>query len=333
MKINPLYQKIKTLVRGDGDDHAYKVISVPNTMHKLGISSDGFPKFFVATNNSATSSNNITRELLIVEYNLKCDIVEDDSPAESGYYTIITLRALEEPLQAYFIDIFVMMLSNLPEQPSKKELSIEIEKLITIFSAMNRKPLKEIQGLWAELLVIERSKHPEMLISAWHNANNAKYDFTMGREKIEVKSTSSEERIHRFSLDQLNPSPNSQVLIASIVVRESACGNGGLSINGLYEKICERVSSINSKMKLITTLASTLGSDYTKADNIFFDYIEASDSLAFYDAKDIPHINKCDVPAFVTEVKFSSNLSDVISVKSSNFDSNYYSGPLFKSLF
>ena len=64
-------------------------------------------------------------------------------------------------------------------------------------------------------------------IRSYYDSPAAKYDFTLGRDKIEVKSTSSEERIHHFSLDQLNPSPNSRLLIASVIVRESGQGNGG----------------------------------------------------------------------------------------------------------
>jgi len=49
-----------------------------------------------------------------------------------------------------------MMLMKMPQQPSKQELSIEVERLVAIFSALSATPRKKIQGLWAELLVIER---------------------------------------------------------------------------------------------------------------------------------------------------------------------------------
>lgn len=333
MQSNLVYTQFKNLARGDENSNAFNVISLPNSKHKLGVSVEGFPKFFVCTNDSAATYHNIVLELLSVEYNQPCTIIEDAAEPQSDTFSIITLRANEEALQAYFIDIIIMILSNLSDEPSREELSIEIENLITIFSALRRKPIKEIQGVWAELLVIEHSLHPETLISAWHSQPNAKFDFTMGRDKIEVKSTSSEERKHHFALDQLNPSINSRLLIASVIVRESAKCAGALSVKGLYEKICSRVSTVNLQLKLYSTLATVIGNDYKNWDSVFFDYVEASDTLFFYNVDDVPRIKKSDVPEFVNEVKFSSDLTHLIDIKDSHSNFDRSDSVLFKSLF
>ena len=333
MQNNTTYTQFKRITSGNENSNAFNVISLPESKHKLGMSAEGFPMFFVCTNDSATASHNIVLELLSVEYNQPCTIIEDGVPPQSGMFSIITLRATENSLQAYFVEIFSLMLSKLPEEPSKRELSIEVENLITIFSALRKKPIKEIQGVWAELLVIERSLHPETLISAWHSQPNAKFDFTMGRDKIEVKSTSSEERKHHFALDQVNPSINSRLLIASVIVRESAECAGGLSVKGLYEKICGRGLTVNLQLKLYSTLATAIGNDYKNWDGVAFDYVEASDTLAFYNADDVPRIKKSDVPEFVSEVKFSSDLSHLIDIKDSHSDFDRSDSVLFKSLF
>lgn len=333
MQSNSVYTQFKNLARGDENSNAFNVISLPDSKHKLGKTAEEFPKFFVCTNDSATASHNIILELLSVEYNQPCTIIEDTENPQSDTFSIITLRATEEALQAYFIDIFIMILSKLPDEPSRRELSIEVENLITIFAALRRKPIKEIQGVWAELLVIERSLHPETLISAWHSQPNAKFDFTMGRDKIEVKSTSSEERKHHFALDQLNPSINSRLLIASVIVRESAECAGGLSVKGLYEKIRSRVSAVNLQLKLNSTLATAIGNDYKNWNDVFFDYVEASDTLAFYNVDDVPRIKKSDVPEFVNEVKFCSDLTHLIDIKDSHSNFDRSDSVLFKSLF
>ncbi len=333
MQNNSIYTQFKNLASCVKDSNAFNVISLPNSSHKLGMSVEGFPMFFVRTSDSSIDSNNIVLELLSVEYNQSCTIIEESASSHSGIFSIITLQASEEALQTYFIDIFIMMLSKLPDEPSRRELSIEIETLITIFTALRRKPIKKIQGVWAELLVIERSLHPETLISAWHNQPDTKFDFTMGRDKIEVKSTSCEERKHYFALDQLNPSANSRLLIASVFVRESADCTYGLSVKGLCDKICSRVSAINLKLKLYSTLATGIGNDCKNWDGVFFDYVEASDSLAFYNSEDVPSIKKSDVPELVNEVKFCSNLTHLIDIKDSHSNFDRTDSVLFKSLF
>ena len=333
MQEKSIFQQFKSLNKGNTNKDSFDVISLPDLPHKLGVSSEGYPKFFVSTNNSVSSSQNIVREILSVEYSLPCSIVDDGNVKKTYNFSIITLRSSDVPLQAYFIDIFVMMLKKMPTEPSKRELSIEVENLITIFSALSKPPRQKLQGLLADLLVIERSLHPETLINAWHNSPAAKYDFTMGRDKIEVKSTSSEDRIHHFSLDQLNPSPNSRLLITSTILRESGQGSGGLSIRNLYDLIVAKVTNINAQLSLYSVMAETIGTDFQKIDNTFFDYVEVSDTLRFFYANYVPHIVKDQVPPLVTEVKFSSNLSSLIDISNeqSNFDCS--SSPLYKSLF
>ena len=89
---------------------------------------------------------------------------------------------------------------------------------------MSQPTKKALQGLWAELLVIERSKSPAYLLQSWHVSPNDKFDFNDGIDKIEVKSTRNVRRIHTFSLEQLHPNVNANLLIASVFVIETGHG-------------------------------------------------------------------------------------------------------------
>ena len=306
-----IIQKFHGLHNENEQTDTIPVISLDGMQHRLGVSVEGYPKYFVHSDGSSSSIQNIIREILSVEFNIPCDLKDDTGTRQKDTFSIITLRTKDKSLQNYFIEIFYMMLQNLPKEPSIRELSIEIESLITIFSALTKPPKKKIQGLWAELLVIEQSKHPEVLINAWHQPTSAKYDFTMGRDKIEVKSTSGESRIHHFSLDQLNPSKNSRLVVASIIIRESAQAVDGLSVKNLYERIIEKVTAVNIRLRLYTIIADTIGTDYSKLEEVFYDYTSAVDSLKFYDALQIPRIKKVDVLESVHYVTFSSDLTNV----------------------
>ncbi len=331
MRNTEIYKQFKELVKGSVDNNRYNVISIEKMSHKLGVSPEGYPKFFVCTNNTEVISQDIVRELLTVENNLSCTLVEGEKEVHNQNYSIITLNTSEESLQSYFIEVFMMILQTLPLLPSRRELNVGIENLITIFSALTKKPIKKIQGLWAELLVIERSANPSVLINAWHSSPGAKYDFTMGKEKVEVKSTSSENRIHTFSLDQLNPTHNSELLIASVIVRESAKCSGGMSVRNLYERICDRVLSSKERVHLSSVIAETIGENFRDIDKVCFDYIQASDTLEFFEARRVPHINKETIPELVSGVKFNSNLSHIESTKDSCLDR--IGNPLFQSLY
>lgn len=327
-----IFNQFKGLATSPEEGNAFNVISLPGMSHKLGISPERYPKFFVKTSLEASSIPNITLELLSVQYNLPCKVVEEGDEPQNDVFSIITLQSTDENLQRYFVEIILMVLSKLPASPSRRELSYEVENIISIFTSLTETSHDKVQGLWTELLVIERSSHPETLISAWHSSPDSKYDFTLGRDKIEVKSTAKENRIHRFSLDQLNPSANSNLLIASAIVRESGEGEHGLSIRDLYNRICSRVTAVNTTLKLYTVMAKTIGKDLGKLDSEFFDYTTACDTLLFYDARKVPRITKDLVPEFVTGVKFDSDLTHIPDILSPGSDFDINGSTLYKSL-
>ena len=122
-------------------------------------------------------------------------------------------------------------------------------------------------------------------------------------------------------------------MIASTIVRESGEAQQGLCIRDLYMRICSRVTAVNARLKLNSVMAKTIGKDYAKLDSEFFDYVTASDTLAFYNSQTIPHIDKATVPEFVSGVEFDSDLSHLEDVlhDGSNFD--IQSSPLYKSIF
>lgn len=319
MLASKLYEKIQKFA-STNNDNRYQVISLPNLPHKLGSSEDGFPKFFIVSSGNCSLIHNLNAEILSVEYDMLCNIIKGDKEINSQPFTIITLRSDNEQLQKMFIDVFLMMLQMLPLKPTNIMIASKVESLLSIFSKLKRRPVHKLQGLWAELLLIEQSKDPVTVARAWHSQPESKYDFTMGKDKIEVKSTSSEQRIHRFALDQLNPSVNSRLLIASIIVRESAKDENGLSVYDLYDSISTKISDNEVRMHIYDVMTETLGSDFFSAQKKYFDYSEACDSLALYEHSDVPKIDKAYIPEFVADVKFSSNLSYLIDAREKGFN-------------
>lgn len=312
---------------------SYDVENLPGTEHKLGKSVEGYPMFFLLTNAGGVQCPNTNLEILTVDYNLYCCFEDENSRETHCNYTVLTLRSCDEILQENFIAITMLVIKRLPAVPSRHEIAKEVENLKYIFSAAKQAPKKMTQGLWAELLVIACSCEPEKMVEAWHSQPAAKFDFAMGRFKLEVKSTGGDTRVHHFSLDQLCPSAHSTVFVASAVVRECARGNGGMSVDDLRGLISERLASTDADLRLRTIIAETLGERYEQARKMTFDYVEACDSLRFYDAADIPHISKENVPAGVTNVGFSSDLTGAKAIAFSDSASAYADNPFYHMFF
>lgn len=328
-----LFEKFRALGREETEGGGYTVIPIQEHRHKLGISGEGYPIFFVETSEMPSYTPNTSLEILSVEYDLACTFIDAEGDQTQNQYTVITLHSVERALQEDFFDIITIMFDKLPELPSKREIAVEVENIISIFTAMKCPPRKTIQGLWAELLVIERSLDPETLIKAWHDSPAAKYDFTMGRDKIEVKSTSSETRIHLFSLEQLCHTPHSRVVVASVIVRESNQCAEGLSAQDIYDKICDRVNSADVRMHLMKVMAETIRSDWKSIRDTHFDYVTACDTLRYYNSDDVPGVEKGSVEPGVTSVRFKSDLSGIKDIIAAESDFERGDSPLYNALY
>lgn len=192
---------------------------------------------------------------------------------------------------------------------------------------MSDTPTNTVHGLWTELFLINNSEKPETLLNYWHSIPEEKFDFNSGEEKIEVKSNSNFERIHFFSSEQLNPPIGSNVLIASIFIRQN---NTGQNIQQLVDSITIKIKNdINLTDKLNNIVCRTLGNSLEQSIRIKFDYNIAKDSLLFYNFQDICKIEEVHIPNEVSEVKYKSDMSTVLPINFSHFKR---SGDLFKGL-
>jgi hypothetical protein len=86
-------------------------------------------------------------------------------------------------------------------------------------------------------------------------------------------------------------------------------------------------------MHIYQVIAETIGTDMHKLENVFFDYVEASDTLRFYDANEVPGISKDGIMQGVSSVGFNSDLTGVVDVLSPESTFSVTDSPLFNSLF
>jgi len=324
---NSGYEVFLELQQRDSQSDDYIIVeSVPfSSYHKIGISSDGYPLFFVKCDIEGKSIN-LNLELISVMFSQTCSINENQNKSNE-IYTIVLLKTTNRDLQQYFTDVFSIILQQIKPVPSEKELYKEVRKVIDLFSSISKPPLKSIQGLWAELLVIEKSIDTEYLIKSWHISPSDKYDFNDSKDKLEVKSTTKSKRVHRFSIEQLNNNSGSDLLIASTFVIETGTGK---SILDLRDIIVSKISDITVQLRLNEIIYKTIGYEYDKLGDIFFDYQQASDSLSFYSALDIPRIDINLIPIQVTNVKFDCDLTNVPTILENKYDIS--DSLLFKSL-
>lgn len=215
---------------------------------------------------------------------------------------------------------------------TSKDLFTESGYANLSFDTPHSPPSPQTQAIWTDLLVIEQSPRPEILINAWQSMPSSGYDFSLGRDKIVVKYSLSEDRTHSFTLDQLRPPVHAHVLVASTVLREADSCSSGMSLKDLYARIRLRVSAADSLLRLYTIIAHAVGDNRAQFEDVQFDYSSAVDYLEFYEGADIPCIDRKYIPLQVSDVSFSSNLSGLVDVRQSERAAELMKSPLFRGL-
>ncbi len=303
-----IFQDLKNESPKNGDSFAIAALPTINN-HKLGISQSGQPLFFIKCDEKTKAKSLDTNlEFISIQFNRQCQLINKKGRIEEDIYTIISLKSDSDYLQEYFLKIVFVLIKNISEKPLLKDLKIEIDKLINLFTKFSKPALKTIQGLWAELLIIEQSKNPDYLIKSWHNSTSDKYDFNDGNDKIEVKSTTKSRRIHNFSLEQLTPNLKSKLVVSSIITIETGTGT---SVFDLVEIIESKVKDQKLIYRINEIVSTTLGKDFEKAFDIFFDYKFSVDSIQYYESADIPTIYNSSIPSNIMNVRFDCDLTNV----------------------
>jgi hypothetical protein len=240
-----------------------------------------------------------------VSHNLKCEIESDENLTHNNF-SVVSYIGQNEDVKDVFLNTCQVLIKSLGQKPTNKKIKHTVGKFIELFKALKETPNKSLQGLWAELFIIEQSDSPENLINGWHSIPEEKFDFSFGKLRLEVKSSATNERTHHFSSGQLNPIKDTEIIIASIFTNVSS---GGFSIIDLLSKINIKINDYpRQKEKLYLLVYSTLGVDIDKINQVKFDYELAKASLKTYKSSEIPKIEINNIPKEISNVSFVSNL-------------------------
>lgn len=309
MNNDNLVQKFLELKTRPHSEDGFNAVSISeNFSHRLGISPNGFPIFFIECSTSDRVSD-INLKLFKVLFNRKCSITDTDADLRiEGTFSIIQLNSLNPDFQNYFLEVIYLLLCRLENKPSIPVLKSEIAKLISIFTNVKSVSKEVIRGLWAELMVIKQSSNPSYLIRSWHVVPEDKFDFNDGTDKLEVKSTNGSKREHTFSIEQLHPSKGSKLLIASVFVSQTGIGK---NIFNIVDEISSHINDVDVLFKLREEITQTIGTNIEEVSKMFFDENESLSSLQFFDYASIPTINLNNVPQEVSCVHFRSDLSNI----------------------
>ncbi len=304
-----------------GESFEFWAVPIPKFgNHRLAKDRVGNPTLLLLAQGDTigASTPSIMLQNLIVEFDVRCRVKGGNESFEESF-CVLRFIGQNILLQNYFFKLSRTLLENLGNTPNLYEVRNEIHQLVELLRLATEIPQNTIQGLWGELFLI--SRHSKLL-ECWHADPQEKFDFSNGRERIEVKSCSGGLRIHSFSIEQLNPPHDVKAFVASIFVLTNA---GGLSIDDLEGEIIAKArgnTALISKLRLL--ISQTLGNSFD-GTSLKFDYQLAAESLRFFYIEDIPRIISSQVPPMVSHVKFQSNLSETNAIQNVDVLKDFFS--------
>jgi Putative PD-(D/E)XK family member, (DUF4420) len=286
--------------------------------HRLAINAAEDPCLLVAVDAAprTAAAPPLALEHLTVQHDVECRVMYPDGSTERGHFTLICCAGGDRALEDYFLSIVGSLVGLVGELPTAGEVNAVVTRVVELFQAMSRPERKSVQGLWAELFVIARSRDVSRMVRAWHVVPADRFDFNEGPARVEVKSTSGPVRQHQFSLDQLVPPADARALVVSVRVERAGAGTS------LGELVGEVKAGLRGDALLSfhvdEIVMQTLGSAWRRALDERFDRQVAEDDLAFFDPAVIPRVDE-KLPPGVSDVRFRVDLAGVPTVSTAQY--------------
>ncbi|MBX7259347.1 MAG: PD-(D/E)XK motif protein [Candidatus Hydrogenedentes bacterium] len=314
LDLNSIFDSLAVPTTDKSEGFRFSALPIPGLeRHRLGKSVRGEPTLLIAVADAVERGRPvpIALEHLAIQHDMDCRIARPDGSVENGQFTVVRCVGADQALSSYFLRVASALVASLGEAPLRVDVSKAIDGLVELFRAMKDLPRKSIQGLWAELFVIARAHDPGMLVKAWHATPGDRYDFSLGLQRVEVKSTASRLRRHYFTIEQLHPPRDTVLVVVSLFVERAGAG---LSIVDLVDEIRSHLSGdVDLAHWVDRVVALTLGEDWRLAEDERFDNALAQSSLACYEPVAIPRLDAA-VPLGVSEVRFRSDLTNIPSI-------------------
>lgn len=249
--------------------------------HRIGKDAESNASFLIRSIDLEASEPvpPIVLEHLSVQHDVECRITHLDGSGEVGRFTLVRCTDADPMLERHFLRVVGALVAELGRAPRKRDVARSIQRLVSLFQAMSTTSRRTVQGLWAELLLIAGARDAARLVAAWHVRPDDRYDFSEAADRIEVKSAVGRVRQHRFALSQVTSVPQTNVVVASVLVERAGAG---VSVGDLFKEVRNQVAD---KAELVLhvdeVVLATLGSSWRVALEERFDRHLAESSLRF----------------------------------------------------
>lgn len=145
--------------------------------------------------------------------------------------------------------------------------------------------IQEKIGLTGELLVILGSPNKDYAVRCWRSGERDRFDFSSHGQRIEVKTTTSTERVHSFNSAQIPGPTDCIVLVASVQLNVVEVGH---TLNDLVELIRAQLLTSAAQSELSAKAGIVIGLNKQGLQNFKFDLDSSLASIRFTSSTRVP---------------------------------------------
>ena len=229
-----------------------------------------------------------------------------DGSHETGFFRALCSQASARPdIETFLVLVDAFLAHSEAHPPTAETLEAFFRSMVRLFAVSPARDLAtDRQGLWGELFVMKCVRGFLSWAPFWHGEVSRLFDFAAPRRRVEVKTTTGELRVHRFSHRQIHAPDGDEILIASLLLKED---EAGVSLQQLIAECRAALWGSTFFLKLEQAVRHA-GMESSSEPGPAFDDTEAQRQLAWFWAEDAPHFRMLEPPG-VSETRYKVDLS------------------------
>ncbi|MFE6996153.1 PD-(D/E)XK motif protein [Microbacterium sp. NPDC057659] len=249
--------------------------------------------------------------LLSADYGATYELREE---GHTNLLRVCTVRCIspDPEVRNLFATVCAALLAQLPTDPSDAEVEKEVGNWVSLFWRLQMPARTTVIGLIGELTLLDSVPHLEKWVRAWHldPTDNLDFAFMNPRLSVEVKATSSQQRVHDLSIHQAVPLVPDDHFFASVIVE---LRNSGVRVGDVVGELSSRLAERPEGDLLWRSVAAICGASLDEFFDVRYMRDDARSSLQFYAANTVPRPSiEFPLPSGVSGLHFRSDFSSVL---------------------
>lgn len=224
---------------------------------------------------------------------------------------VIRCTSADPTVRVLFTTFCGALLDQLPDNASDADIESQVRSWVALFWRLQAPARTTIVGLIGELTLLDSVARVGDWIHGWHSdpTDNLDFAFSTPPLSVEVKATSSQQRVHELSMHQALPIVGDQHYFASVIVE---LREAGVRVGDVVDEIAAELANTRDSELFWRSLTSVCGSSLGEFFEVRYMRDIASSSLRLYPAGSIPQpVVQFPLPAGVSALRFRSDFSSV----------------------